>query len=205
MVPASGGPSTRVADGTSYVWDWSAGGRGLLYLKDHSSGDIHLLDLASKRTTLFLHRGGASLFQAKYSPDYRWLSVAAIRPGMECEILIVPLHDGVPAARSEWVPVVNENVWTDKPRWSPDGNLLYFLSQRDGFLCIWAQRLESSTKRPVGAPKPVYHLHDTRLSLKNVPIASVELEVARDRLLINLGETTGNIWKSSDESITAAR
>jgi hypothetical protein len=37
------------------------------------------------------------------------------------------------------------------PAWSPDSNLLYYLSKRDGFLCLWAQRLDPATKRPAGA------------------------------------------------------
>ena len=41
-------------------------------------------------------------------------------------------------------------VTTKKPFWSPDGNLLYFLSSRDGFLCLWAQWLDPSTKHPLG-------------------------------------------------------
>ena len=38
------------------------------------------------------------------------------------------------------------------PIWSPDGNLLYFLSERDGFRCIWGQKLDPASKRPLGAP-----------------------------------------------------
>ena len=34
----------------------------------------------------------------------------------------------------------------DAPAWSPDANLLYFWSSRDGSPCLWAQRLDPLTK-----------------------------------------------------------
>ena len=30
---------------------------------------------------------------------------------------------------------------------------------RDGFYCVWAQRVDRVTKRPVGDPRPIYHSH----------------------------------------------
>ena len=55
----------------------------------------------------------------------------------------------------------------DKPRWSPDGNLLYYISEADGFRCIRARRLDPATKRPIGQPLDVYHSHSARRSLMN--------------------------------------
>jgi hypothetical protein len=47
-----------------------------------------------------------------------------------------------------------------RPAWSPDGNLLYFFSDSDGSRCIWARRLDPKTKKPVGTPFAVLHLHE---------------------------------------------
>ena len=44
--------------------------------------------------------------------------------------------------QAEWLPVSDGKVMDREPRWSSNGNLLYFLSTRDGNHCIWAQRLE---------------------------------------------------------------
>jgi hypothetical protein len=78
--------------------------------------------------------------------------------------------------------------------------LLYFLSERDGFRCIWAQRLHSSTKQPLGPLLPVYHFHSPRRSLLNVGDSGVVgLGVARDKLVFTLGERTGNIWMATME------
>ncbi len=95
---------------------------------------------------------------------------------------------------SEWITVTDGSFWDDKPRWSPDGNLLYFVSYRDSFLCIWAIRLNPATKQPAGPPFPVYHSHGERRSLANYGLSQMFVPVARDKLVFPLGERRGNIW-----------
>ena len=82
----------------------------------------------------------------------------------------------------------------DKPRWSPDGNVLYFVSEQDGFRCIWALRLDPATKRPLGAAFPIFHAHEARRSLMNIGWGELQISVARDKIVFNLSERTGNIW-----------
>ena len=99
----------------------------------------------------------------------------------------------------DWIPVTDGENLDDKPRWSPDGNLIYFTSERDGFRCIWAQRLDRALKRPAGAPFSVHHFHTSRRSLMNVGLGPLEISVARNALVFNLGERTANIWRASRE------
>ena len=106
----------------------------------------------------------------------------------------MPFSPGVKPRHEEWIPVTDGRQFEDLPRWSPDGNLLYFTSHRDGFRCLWAQRLDPGSKRPRGDAFPVYHLHSARLSLMNVHLGDQEIPVARDKLVFTLGELTGNIW-----------
>ena len=70
--------------------------------------------------------------------------------------------------------------------------MIYSVSNRDGFTCIWAQRLDALTKRPVGMPFPVFHAHNARNSLANQ--GEVYLSFGRDKMLFNMAERTGNIW-----------
>jgi Tol biopolymer transport system component len=90
-----------------------------------------------------------------------------------------------PVAEGEWVYVIDGLPWA----WSPDGKLIYAISDRDGHTCIWAQRLDGMTKRPIGPPFPVFHSHDVRLSL-----TYMTLSIRGDRMLFSVGERTGNIW-----------
>jgi hypothetical protein len=98
---------------------------------------------------------------------------------------------------SEWIPVTDGSQKDFKSRWSPDGNLLYFVSHRDGFRCLWAQRLDPRTKRPLGAAFEVFPSHRARLSLMNVNVTGLEFSVAHDKIIFNLGELGGNIWMAN--------
>jgi hypothetical protein len=60
------------------------------------------------------------------------------------------------AEQSQWIPIADP-LWNMRNWWSPDGATLYFLSLRDGFTCIWRQRLDSGTKQPIGEPAAVQH------------------------------------------------
>jgi len=195
-VPVRGGPAERVGDGSGFIWSCSRDNQRLLFKKDHSSAEVRVLNLSSKTESVFLRREGMNLFQAKYSPDDRWLAVEAVRTQGDSRIYVVPLKDGSPGAIDSWIPIVDEDAWADKPRWSPDGNSLYFISQRDGFRCVWAQPLDRETKQPSGAALAVQHFHTSGLSLANVPVNFIEIDVARSNLLLTLGEFTGNIWRS---------
>ena len=67
-----------------------------------------------------------------------------------------------------------------------------FTSERDGFRCIWTQRLNRETKLPAAAPFPVQHFHTSRLSLMNVGLGPLEISVTGNALVFHLGEKTGN-------------
>jgi hypothetical protein len=68
------------------------------------------------------------------------------------------------------------------------------VSERDGFRCVWAQRLERTMRQPAGPAFPVYHAHSARRSLQRLALSGLELSVALDKIAFNLVERTGNIW-----------
>jgi Tol biopolymer transport system component/DNA-binding winged helix-turn-helix (wHTH) protein len=193
-VDRSSPPTALRADKPLFVWDWSPDNKRLLFMKTTELAGIFSVDVASGRESLFLSRAGYGLYQTKYSPDAHAVAVMGCDDLQGCRIFIVPLNnDGTPQA-DNWIAIDHPNSWDDKPRWSPDGNLLYFVSDRDGHLCLWAQRLDGSSKRPIGTPFPVYHFHNSRLAMINVGVMALETGVARDKIVMGLGELTGNIW-----------
>ena len=100
------------------------------------------------------------------------------------------MQRGLPPTESASVLSLGDNM----PHRSPDGNLIYFTSDRDGLQCLWAQRLNPTTKKPVGAAFRVHDLHSARRSLGNVFIPFQEIAVAKDKLVFPLNERTANIW-----------
>ena len=137
---------------------------------------------------------------SRFSPDDRWIALHfVLPPGDRRQIFIVPFRNGTPGDLSDWRAVTDGSGSDARPAWSPDGNLLYFLSDRDGSNCIWAQPLDSATKRPAGAAFGVLHLHQARNRVFNS--GAFRLAVAQDKIVFSMPELTGNIWmmKTSKE------
>jgi len=168
---------------------------GLASLARRPARDLLVSSESAAGVTRVTHDGGLTM-QPSLSDDGEVLVYASDRAGNDQLDLWVAPADGSGARDDRWIPITTGESWDDKPRWSPSGSLLYFVSHRDGFRCIWAQRLDPSTKKPLGAPFAVEHFHNGRLSMMNVRIAALGFAVARDRLVFNLGEVTGNIWST---------
>ncbi|MBI3684545.1 MAG: hypothetical protein HY235_29585 [Acidobacteria bacterium] len=81
------------------------------------------------------------------------------------------------------------------PAWSPEGDLLYFASARDGFRCLWAQPLDRATRRPSGKMFVVRHFHASRFSLKEtIGPRGRDLAATKDKILFCLEEFSANLW-----------
>ena len=68
-------------------------------------------------------------------------------------IFILPVRDHS-VTQQDLIAVTDGSGYDIVPEFSPNGNVLYFFSQRDGARCLWAQRLDPGSKRPAGAPFP---------------------------------------------------
>ena len=134
--------------------------------------------------------------QASFSADDQWICFLVGLGPSRNRVCIIPFRAGAAAPpESDWIGVTDGASFEGQPRWSPAGNLVYFVSHRDGFRCIWAQRLDAQTKHPVKAPFAVQHFHSARRSLTNVGnVGLFGLGVSRDKIVFNVGELTGNIW-----------
>ena len=197
-IGADGQPAVpdKVCEDCPRVWDFSADGKQFLFSIQSGSDSMSLglYDLGSRRKTELASTPHKALARARFSPDGRWISFHEMTGPGRSRVDIIPFGDGAAPPPDRWIAVTDDRSFHDKPVWSPDGNLLYFTSDRDGFRCIWAQRLDPKTKRPTGSPLEIYHSHSARRSLLNANIIPLELHVTPGRLLFHLGENSGNIW-----------
>ena len=197
QVDTAGGVPEWLCDECGRPWDWSPDATKILYLIPEGRKQpglvIGVIDVATRLKRDYLEHPAYSLGRARFSPDGRWISFLAFNRAGLTRIVVVPFQNDSPPREDQWITVTEETrVVLEKPRWSPDGNLLYYTSEVDGFRCIWARRLDPATKRPIGHPLEVYHSHNARRSLMNAQV--LEISLSPDKLFFNLGETTGNIW-----------
>jgi len=134
------------------------------------------------------------LVHAYFSWDDRWVVFKKLLASPKAQILIGPVRNDGAGKEAEWIPVTDGRYSDDKPQFSPDGNTVYFTSTRDGYLCIWAQKLDPATKRPVGPPVAYEHFHNALGRDASFWQTGTDLSVAQDKILINLPEVLHDIW-----------
>jgi hypothetical protein len=121
--------------------------------------------------------------------------VFAAGRGTQSRLFIAPIRDGKAVSEAEWIAIGDREGWSNKPRWSLNGGkLIYFTSRRDGYYCVWAQRVALGTVQPAEKPFNIAHFHLSHLSMMNVAEGPLEISVAKDKIVFNLSELTGNIW-----------
>jgi Tol biopolymer transport system component/predicted Ser/Thr protein kinase len=153
-------------------------------------------DLGGGGEQTVLEVEGATLLDADLSWDDAWLVVRTGEPEGRVVLYVLPLRDP-PVPPAEWVEIAGRDEWVGPPRWSPDGRLVYYLSDRDDFACVWARRLDPATRRPVGEPFAVAHAHDSSMKMLPVQRGVWSLAVGADRLVFNAAEATGDVYTAT--------
>jgi Tol biopolymer transport system component/DNA-binding winged helix-turn-helix (wHTH) protein len=169
--------------------DWSPDSRRLLFHRG-SPTQLIMYDFSSAKETIATSHAKWGLFQARFSPDGGWIAFHTTNSPEVRQVYAMPVPPGQSTAQAEWVPIVTDHGC--HPNWSADGSLLYHFSFRDGAFCPWVQRVDPETKRPLGQPRAVKHLHQPRL--RATLGAAANNDVVSGYLYITASETTGNIW-----------
>jgi serine/threonine protein kinase/Tol biopolymer transport system component len=188
-ISAPGGIPEKVCEGCLRATDWSRDEKALLVFGG-TPYQINVLDLASHQQTPLLKHPNYSVLYGRFSPDNRWVSFTVRTGPNQGHIAIAPVDGAKPIPESAWITIAPSEA-QDWANWSPDGKTLYFTSSRDGHRCLWGQRLEATSRRPVGEPFAVQHLHG------RVSYADWGWSPARGRIALGLEENTGNIWMMS--------
>jgi serine/threonine protein kinase/Tol biopolymer transport system component len=190
IVASGGGLPKRVCD-DCYAWVPSSDGRRMPFI---SGPMIKILDFDTGKKTdiLKLHPGNTGAYHMSW--DDRWLVFYGVVDAGHTVMFIAPIREGAVTDQSEFISVTGGSTFDIVPEMSPDGNLLYFLSDRDTHRCLWAQRLDPATKHPVGQAFPVQHFHRASLSPIYVKPGQRAIAVASDKIVITLAEHLGNVW-----------
>ena len=184
--------------------DWTRDGRSILgsYWDPKDIGPVFLVMLpsppavADQPRQVLLRSSNHQFWQARFSPDDRWISFVAVainEPGRASVGVIAASG----AARGEWTRIAADHDWPDKPRWSPDGKTLYFLSKKSaGRFNVWAVRMDPVHGGPAGEPFQITQFDGPGVTI-DPDVGNAEMDVAGRSLAVTMRNVTGSIWMLS--------
>jgi Tol biopolymer transport system component/DNA-binding winged helix-turn-helix (wHTH) protein len=173
-------------------YDWSPDGKWLL---DTTMNGILLAPVAAAPhletaiRTIPYDGSEYFLYQTRLSPDGRWIVFEAVAktPKLESALYVIPVAGGT------WTRITDGRHWDDKPRWSPDGRTIYFISGIDGFFNVWGIRFDPTTGKPVGQPFKLSKFDRPRLMIPRW-IPPVGFSLTQDKFVLTMAQESGNIW-----------
>jgi serine/threonine protein kinase/Tol biopolymer transport system component len=136
-------------EASKYPTDWSRDGKYLAYFTD--AGDIWALPISENRGESEPKQVTQTKFKesdAKFSPDCRWIAYVSNEPGQP-QVYI----------QSFPKPGFKEQVSTDfaiLPRWSPNGQELYYFSLDGRLMAVSVKENDSSLQ--ISKPAPLFQL-----------------------------------------------
>ena len=135
-VPRAGGAVETLCTGCGTTMAVSADGKRISY-EPAESEDLTYYDVERKaRVTVAQRPGDSILTDGRFSPDGKWMAFHALTKQTTAQVFVVPIDGGLPVPRQQWIAITDGGSEEIEPAWSPNGELLYFLSDRDGFRCI---------------------------------------------------------------------
>lgn len=158
-----GGLFLMDADGTNvikltnfgYNPAWSHDGRAVVFsrasIEDVSSraasrSALYAIDVKTEKMRE-ITEGDA--VQPGYSPQGHRIAYWAMHNGGQRDIWTIPARGGEP------VQVTDDKANDWNPVWSPDGNHLYFASDRNGQMNLWRVSIDERSGKTLGEPEPV--------------------------------------------------
>jgi len=188
---------TSPMQGRISLTDWTPDGKWILMSSDlQTPGRVALgllpLDAAPRAETqmrIIASNPEYNLWQGRFSPDGRWISFNAFN-ATDPSVSTVYV---VSSSGGEWVKLTEGRFWDDKPRWSPDGKAIYFVSNRTGFFNVWKVRFDPASGKPLDQPMRVTDFETTtQMIIPN--IIQLEMALTSDRIILPMMETSGSIW-----------
>ncbi len=140
----------------------------------------------AERHATIVTTGDDNLWNASMSPNSRWICFQAQR-STSSRLVVIASHGG------DWNWLTDERFWVDKPKWSADGKLLYFISSQGGLLNVWALRFDSDRGLAVGQPFQVTHFDGSAEHI-SPDVGRVELAIGGGRMAFPVINPTGGIW-----------
>jgi len=181
-------------------FDWSKDGRAILGSCRFSSSERYSTCLVPVSSASESEAEGPSvqviatdpkrnLFNQRFSPNQRWITFLAhdLTYASTSTVYVIPADGG------RWRAVTDGAWFDDKPRWGPDGRILYFVSNRTGIANVWGRRFDDSTGMPIGEPFSVTSFRSAQFVLTPRTV-QMDIAITATHLLLPMSEARSEIW-----------
>jgi Tol biopolymer transport system component len=188
-------PLTGLTNTLTALWDWSpdgkwllAGGGAAVWLVPAGSAPH-----AETEARQIISDPAYLVYQSHFSPDGRWIVFNAILRSARSESAVFVS----PALGGKWIRITDGRHWDDKPRWSPDGKTIYFVSAPGGFFNVMGIQFDSTAGKPIGQPFQLSSFNSSRLTISRW-MSGGGFSVIQDKFALTMSEESGNIWVLDD-------
>lgn len=134
----------------------------------------------------------AGLWQGRYSPNGRWISFVA-NPSGRLFVCVIP-STARRVGRDKWRRLTDAQGWTDKPRWSSNGKLLYVWRRNGSLFNVWALPFDDAHGTTTGSPFQVTRFDSPAHRIWADDIGSADPSLSQNRMTLPIAEATGSIW-----------
>jgi Tol biopolymer transport system component/DNA-binding winged helix-turn-helix (wHTH) protein len=130
-----------------------------------------------------------NLYNQRFSPSQRWIAFLAhdLLYASTSTVYVIPRDGGA------WRAITDGAWFDDKPRWGPDGRILYFVSNRTGVANVWGRRFDNSTGTAIGEPFPVTSFRSAQFQLTPRTV-QMDIAITATHLLLPMSESRSEIW-----------
>jgi serine/threonine protein kinase len=195
LTPFAGGPATKLCGSCQGQVVWSADAAYALYLQPAPKRGIGIVEVSTGHQSQYLGDSPGMFLRARaISRDNKWLVFSGGPSSAEYHVFVAPFSPQRPPVRAEWIEVASSADVFPYASWSPDGNLLYFASSRDGNVCLWALRLNSRNKHPEGPLFAVQHFHKPTEQVDS-PNLTNPLALGPTAAMLSITERTSGLWQ----------
>jgi Tol biopolymer transport system component/serine/threonine protein kinase len=160
FVMGATGESARRVTGSCFNPSWSPDGKQLVCGDESVSftptsrgmmSSLWIVDVQSGKRQLLLDRDGV---QPSWSPHGQRIAYwGIVGESAQRDLWTIDPHGKDP--RKSIVRVTNDAAVDWNPVWSPDGQYLYFGSDRNGSMNLWRVRIDEESGKTRGEPEPV--------------------------------------------------
>lgn len=180
--------------------DWIPNRREILITTQDAPSRIARLDLQTGKLRVLLENGDMVLDEAQISNDSRFVLFAASKQPGHRQLFLAECEPRSDLCKN-WSSVTETQEWADRPHWSPNQDVIYYLSTRDSHACIWGRRFRST--KPYGTPFEIIPYHDLKLSPGLVFSDSFNFAVSGRAVYLNPAQIAETILLGSFESRAA--